>query len=268
MWAIRINASARRHPHLHDAFKRLLFCHRLHIETCRLEQAAGSGCANGDDAGGSQGGGLEMETREVRLALRCKNLLAANWRGQLNTLTPKQVVKKKEKVARKITGTLVNYIFVNGTAVVFLPGDSPHCANLLINNRASLIIGHTDPIPLIKAFELLEKAPPRAVLVGALEFIENSEITTVNGVLKALNEEIKAAKQISTGAGHAFKSLLEDSGYVLENRLQGFFTMLDYRDEDAFYVLDVSSSHFVDMMGQKHAVETGNAFFNCEPDPI
>lgn len=202
---------------------------------------------------------------EPNVAERCKNILAANWRGQLTTLKPKLCDENERKKAGKIQGEITKYVFIDGKAVIWIPEDSLHCPNLLLDNRASFIVGHTDPIPLVKAFRKANKTVPHSNLVGTLSILEDDQTLSVEFVKiflkKLIAESLKAVKQSSP----AVTALLESGGHVLQTYTQALSSMIESKSDDTFYRLDVSSCLFVDIFGERHTVNLQEASENCPP---
>ncbi|GJP74476.1 hypothetical protein CLOP_g5051 [Closterium sp. NIES-67] len=153
----------------------------------------GDGLASGEavpsTTGGCSAGDQDKEKQEERpsglpVAERCKSLLAANWRAQLTTVRADAQSSAEDDspdaspaaMAReKLHGSLVRYIVVDGSPIVALLPDDPHHVNLLMDDRASLTVGGTDPPPLIRSLLTSGQMPPRVALLGELVAVDSSE---------------------------------------------------------------------------------------------
>lgn len=209
----------------------------------------------------------DVDENVLSVAERCKNILSVNWRGQLTTLKPKLTDQNEQTKAGRTYGEFSNYVFVNGKAVVFIPEDSNHCPNLLIDNRASFIVGHSDPYSLMKMFRQVKKVSPHSTLLGTLSIVEDDEALGVENVKMALKGFIAASEEAIEQASPAVKAILDSATHVLQSRMQALTSMLEPKGEDAYYQLDASSCYFVDAFGKKHSVDLLDATKTC-PDPL
>lgn len=192
----------------------------------------------------------------LSIAERCKCILAVNWRGQLTTVKPRLVDKEERKKAGRTLGELSSYIILDGKAIVWVPEDSQHCPNLLLNNRASFIVGHTDPSPLMKAFQQVKKAPPHAILVGTLIVPGDDDDMLSAGFMKVtIKKQISELQQAVNQSTPTIRAILESGSHVLRTRVQALTSMLESKEDDTFYQFDASSCHYVDSLGEKHMVD-------------
>ncbi|CAI5458632.1 unnamed protein product [Closterium sp. Yama58-4] len=156
-----------------------------------LRSLPGDGLTSGEAVtsshGGCSSGNQDAEKQEERpsglpVAERCKSLLAANWRAQLTTVRAGVESDSEEDDAspaalarEKLHGSLVRYIMVDGSPIVALLPDDPHHVNLLMDDRASLTVGGTDPPALIRSLLTSGQMPPRVALLGELVAVDSSE---------------------------------------------------------------------------------------------
>ncbi|KAL3686157.1 hypothetical protein R1sor_004179 [Riccia sorocarpa] len=189
----------------------------------------------------------KAEEASLPLLQRCKNHLMSNWRGQLTT------VKADEK---NVHGSLLLYSVVAGQTLVWIPKNDLHESNLLLDNRGSLVVGHTDPPPLIHAMRNVGHVPPRTILLSELDLVPGYEMEYVKKrVLKLLS----STKQTIENAGSATKSLLRDSGNSLNARLKALQTMASSQEKDFdVYRLSPKTCHFVDLLGGRHLVDVSD----------
>ncbi|CAI7892491.1 unnamed protein product [Closterium sp. NIES-53] len=156
-----------------------------------LRSLPGDGLTSGEAVtsshGGCSSGNQDAEKQEERpsglpVAERCKSLLAANWRAQLTTVragvqsdTEEDDASPAAMAREKLHGSLVRYIMVDGSPIVALLPDDPHHVNLLMDDRASLTVGGTDPPALIRSLLTSGQMPPRVALLGELVVVDSSE---------------------------------------------------------------------------------------------
>ncbi|CAI5502468.1 unnamed protein product [Closterium sp. Naga37s-1] len=81
----------------------------------------------------------------------------------------------RSRAREKLHGSLVRYIMVDGSPIVALLPDDPHHVNLLMDDRASLTVGGTDPPALIRSLLTSGQMPPRVALLGELVAVDSSE---------------------------------------------------------------------------------------------
>ncbi|KAI5070506.1 hypothetical protein GOP47_0014849 [Adiantum capillus-veneris] len=189
------------------------------------------------------------------MAERCKSILGLNWRGQLTTLKPTLVDGEEREKAEKTVGEFSNYIVYDEEVIVHVPEESKHCPNLLLNNRASLIIGHTDPSPLMKVFQQVKKTPPHALVVGLLMVPDDADRLSPEYMKDIIKKELSELKHIVNQSSPIVRPLLESGGHILRSRVQALNCMSEYKTDDMFYRFDASSCHYVDMSGIKHLVK-------------
>ncbi|MCO5614646.1 hypothetical protein L7F22_068930 [Adiantum nelumboides] len=181
------------------------------------------------------------------MAERCKSILSLNWRGQLTTLKPRLADKEEREKADKTFGEFSNYILYD---CLCSRGKST-----LPESAASLIIGHTDPSPLMKVFEQVKKIPPHTLLVGTLMVPDDADKLSQEVLKDVIKEEISELEQIVHQSSPSIKPILESGGHVLQSRVRALNQMFECKKDDTFYHFDANSCHYVDMSGIKHLVE-------------
>lgn len=166
-----------------------------------------------------------MEESSLPLIQRCKNLLAANWRAQITTIN----VNGEDPNASKVHGSLVNFMLVAGKPILWLPKNDTHEVNLLLDERGSMVVGHTDPPPLVRAWREVGHVPPRAMLLGSIAPLPHYERDYFRKrILKAQNATNEALKE----AGSALHSVLEKSGKLLNSRAQALAAIAEASDAE------------------------------------
>lgn len=166
-----------------------------------------------------------IEESSLPLLQRCKNLLAANWRAQFTTIK----ANGEDPNASKVHGSLVNYVLVAGKPILWIPKNDQHEANILIDERASMVVGHTDPPPLIHAWREVGHVPPRTVLLGSVTPLESHEKEYVRRRVSKVRD---ATKEAITDAKIALQNVLRNSGRSISARVQALSAMADSLDAD------------------------------------
>lgn len=193
-----------------------------------------------------------MEESSLPLVQRCKNLLAANWRAQITTIN----ATYDGPDAPKVHGSLVNYVLVGGSPLLWIPKNDAHELNLVLDERGSMVVGHTDPPPLVRAWREVGRVPPRAMLLGSVAPLQRHELDYVKRrvakVQGAVNDVVKEA-------GSALQSVLQESGNLINSRARAFEAMVTATDaEYSIFSLTPKSCHFVDVLGGRHEVDVGD----------
>lgn len=166
-----------------------------------------------------------VEESSLPLVQRCKNLLAANWRAQVTTIN----ANDEGPDAPKVHGSLVNYVLVGGSPLLWIPKSDAHELNLVLDERGSMVVGHTDPPPLLRAWREVERVPPRAMLLGSIAPLPRHELEYVKRRLTkvqgAVNDAVKEA-------GSALQSVLQESGNSIKSRALALEAMVNATDAD------------------------------------
>ncbi|BBN00357.1 hypothetical protein MPTK1_1g28500 [Marchantia polymorpha subsp. ruderalis] len=187
------------------------------------------------------------EEASLPLLQRCKNILLSNWRGQLST------VKEDE---RSVHGSISQYSVVAGQTLVWIPKNDPHESNFLMDNRGSLVIGHTDPTPLVHTMRSVGHVPPRTILLAEFDPVPDYEMEYVK---KRVVKLMSSTKQAIENAGPATQSFLRDSGNSLNARLRALDAMAHSKEKDfSVYRLSLKTCHYVDLLGGRHPVEASD----------
>lgn len=189
------------------------------------------------------------------MAERCKNTLGLNWRCQLTTLKPRLADKKEREKSEKTFGEFSSYIVHGEKLIVYVPEESQHCPNLLLNNRASLIVGHTDPSPLMKAFQQVKKTPPHTLFVGTLMVPDDADMLSAEIVKDVIKKQLSELQESVNQSSPSIRAILESGSHVLRSRVRALNSMLEPRKDDMFYRFDANLCQYVDISGIKHLVD-------------
>ncbi|MED6143034.1 hypothetical protein PIB30_002856 [Stylosanthes scabra] len=94
-------------------------------------------------------------------AEKCKNILASNWQGSLNTIKADAKGSKAD-----IHTSKVMYIIKRGNPFIWVPENDLHNVNTIIDERGSFAVTTPFPGPLRGLFKSLKKLPARVALAG------------------------------------------------------------------------------------------------------
>ncbi|XP_057757054.1 uncharacterized protein LOC130976256 [Arachis stenosperma] len=94
-------------------------------------------------------------------AEKCKNILASNWQGSLNTIKADAKGSKSD-----IHTSKVKYIIKKGQPFLWVPQNDLHNVNTIIDERGSFAVSTPFPGPLGGLFKSLKKLPARVALAG------------------------------------------------------------------------------------------------------
>ncbi|KAE8718010.1 Prenyltransferase family protein [Hibiscus syriacus] len=97
----------------------------------------------------------------LTLAEKCKNILAPNWQGHLNTIKTDAHGSKENIYTSK-----VKYIVKKGKPFIWVPEHDLHNVNTLIDERGSFSVASPFPGPLGKLLKSMNKFPVRVALTG------------------------------------------------------------------------------------------------------
>lgn len=222
-----------------------------------MEEKIGCGCRyvavrRASVEAGTESRSPREEESSLPLVQRCKNLLAANWRAQITTIN----ANDEGPDAPKVHGSLVNYILVGGNPLLWIPKNDAHELNLVLDERGSLVVGHTDPPPLVRAWREIGRVPPRVMLLGSVAPLQRHELDYVKRRVAKVHFAVSDAVK---EAGAALQSVLHESGTLVNSRAQALEAMVKTTDaEYSIFSMAPKSCHFVDVLGGRHEVDAAD----------
>ncbi|KAG5533415.1 hypothetical protein RHGRI_027547 [Rhododendron griersonianum] len=98
------------------------------------------------------------KTTVLTFAEKCKNILASNWQGNLNTIKADAKGSKEEIYTSK-----VKYFVKKGRPYIWVPEKDLHNVNTIIDERGSFAVTSPFPGPLANLLRSIKK-------VGAILF--------------------------------------------------------------------------------------------------
>ncbi|XP_052729249.1 uncharacterized protein LOC108337375 isoform X2 [Vigna angularis] len=126
-------------------------------------------------------------------AEKCKNVLASNWQGSLNT------IKADAKGSKgSIYTSKVKYLVRRGQPYLWVPENDMHNVNTIIDERGSFAVTSPYPGPLGALLKSLKKLPARIALSGDVLPLEEDKAKSLAEKLKeVIVSEQKAIKEFT-----------------------------------------------------------------------
>ncbi|KAK6227990.1 hypothetical protein QQP08_004894 [Theobroma cacao] len=183
----------------------------------------------------------------LSLAQKCKNILASNWQGHLNTIKSDAKGSKQDIYTSK-----VKYILKRGKPYIWVPENELHNVNTIIDERGSFSVASPFPGPLARLLKSMNKFPARVALTGDVVPLKDKKAQSAAETLKEvmLSEE-KAVKEFS----YTVSGVLSSSNHLSTSRSENLKELLDGGEKYVIYKFNLSSCMFVDGNGGTHEVD-------------
>lgn len=182
----------------------------------------------------------------LTIAEKCKNILASNWQGTLNTIKVDSEDSKEE-----IYTSRVKYIVKKGRPYIWVPEKELHNVNTIIDERGSFAVSSPFPGPLASILKSIKKLPARVALVGDAVLLEDEKARLAAGSLReTLLTDQRAVEESSYSVSEIFSSSHLSStsrSTNLEELLQG---NIQYN----LYSFIARSCMYIDTNGKAHEV--------------
>ncbi|KAK7394214.1 hypothetical protein VNO78_14736 [Psophocarpus tetragonolobus] len=132
-------------------------------------------------------------TTVLTFAEKCKNILASNWLGSLNTIKADAKGSKRDIYTSK-----VKYIVRRGQPYLWVPENDLHNMNTVIDERGSFAVTSPFPGPLGVLLKSLKKLPARIALSGDVLPLKEEKAKSLTEKLKeVILSEQKAIKEFT-----------------------------------------------------------------------
>ncbi|KAJ7563068.1 hypothetical protein O6H91_03G095500 [Diphasiastrum complanatum] len=182
----------------------------------------------------------------LQLLRRSRSILACNWRCQLATMNA-------SKSLGTVHGSFVRYALIGGQPCVWLgQQDHQHDLNLLMDDRMSLILGHSDPVPLIRTLKIIGSAPPHLLLFGRLDPVADLDLAKLKKGLKDVSVSVELA---TDGASHVLRQILKESGRCVDRWAEAYAEATAPENDFSWYRVLAKSCYYVDSTGMRHKLE-------------
>ncbi|KAI3885961.1 hypothetical protein MKX03_002720 [Papaver bracteatum] len=106
----------------------------------------------------------------LTFADKCKNIMASNWRGYLNTVKADAKGSKED-----IHTSRIMYFLKSGKPYLCVPQEDLHNLNVVIDERGSMAVANPYPGPLANVLKSIGKLPTRVALTGDVMSLEEDK---------------------------------------------------------------------------------------------
>ncbi|KAE8671980.1 Prenyltransferase family protein [Hibiscus syriacus] len=183
----------------------------------------------------------------LTIADKCKNILASNWQGHLNTIKTDAHGSKGNIYTSK-----VKYIVKKGKPFIWVPEHDLHNVNTIIDERGSFSVASPFPGPLGKLLKSLNKFPVRVALTGDVVPLTDKKAQSVAEFVKeVMLAEEKAVKEFS----YTVSGVLSFSDHFSTSRSKNLKELIDGSEKYVIYKFNLSSCMFVDGNGGTREVD-------------
>ncbi|RZB54197.1 uncharacterized protein LOC114395258 isoform X3 [Glycine soja] len=177
----------------------------------------------------------------LTFAEKCKNILASNWQGSLNT------IKADAKGSKgNIHTSKIKYIVRRGQPYLWVPENDLHNVNTIIDERGSFAVTSPYPGPLGILLKSLKKLPARIALSGdVLPLKEDKAKSLAEKLQEVMLSEKKAIKEFT----YTVSGVLSSSASSSTSRSDNLQDLLGDNERYTIYRFKTRSCTFVDGLG-------------------
>lgn len=183
----------------------------------------------------------------LTLAEKCKNILAANWQGRLNTIKADAEGSKESIYTSK-----VKYMLKKGKPFIWVPEKDMHNVNTIIDERGSFAVASPTPGPLAKLLHSIKKLPTRVALSGDIAPLKSEKAQLAAECLK---EVMLSEQRVIGESSYTVSGVLSSSNFITTSRNENLKDLLDEREKYVVYKFNISSCMYIDGHGGTHEVD-------------
>ncbi|KAJ4979645.1 hypothetical protein NE237_010425 [Protea cynaroides] len=183
----------------------------------------------------------------LTFAERCKNILAANWQGRLNTIKADAKGSKEEIYTSK-----VKYLFKKGKPYLWIPENDLHNVNTIIDERGSLAVTNPIPGPLGSLLGSVRKLPARVALTGEVLPLKGGKVQLAT---ESLRETILSERKAVSLASYSVSGILSSSSLSCTSRSENLKDVLDGSEPYVVYKFNIRSCTYIDGNEFTHEVD-------------
>lgn len=183
----------------------------------------------------------------LTLAEKCKNILAANWQGRLNTIKADAEGSKESIYTSK-----VKYMLKKGKPFIWVPEKDMHNVNTIIDERGSFAVASPTPGPLAKLLHSIKKLPTRVALSGDVVPLKSEKAQLAAECLK---EVMLSEQRVIGESSYTVSGVLSSSNFITTSRNENLKDLLDEREKYVVYKFNISSCMYIDGHGGTHEVD-------------
>lgn len=183
----------------------------------------------------------------LTFAEKCKNILASNWQGHLNTIKADAKGSKEDVYTSK-----VKYILRRGKPYIWVPEKDLHNVNTIIDERGSFAVSSPFPGPLASLLRSMKKLPARVALTGDVEPLKDGK---AQSAAETLREVMLSEQKAMSECSYTVSGVLSSSNLSSTSRSESLKELLEGDEKYVVYKFNLSSSMFIDGNGGTFEVD-------------
>ncbi|KAF3433728.1 hypothetical protein FNV43_RR24831 [Rhamnella rubrinervis] len=180
----------------------------------------------------------------LSFAEKCKNILASNWQGHLNTIKADAKGSKEDIYTSK-----VKYILRRGKPYIWVPEKELHNVNTIIDERGSFSVTSPFPGALASLFRSIQKLPARVALTGDVLPHKDEK-----SAAECLEEVILSEQKTISEFSYTVSGVLSSSDVYNTSRSENLKLLLDGDEKYTIYKFNPRSCIYIDGNGGTHEV--------------
>ncbi|CAA2958297.1 uncharacterized protein LOC111407548 isoform X1 [Olea europaea subsp. europaea] len=194
----------------------------------------------------------------VTLAKKCKDILASNWQGNLNTIKADAKGSKEEIYTSK-----VKYLLRKENPYIWVPEKDLHNVNTIIDERGSFAVTSPLPSPLANLLRSLKKLPTRVALTGDVVLLKDNKAKLAAECLRdTILSDQRAVEESSNSVSGILSSCLHST-----LRSKNLLELLEDIEQYTVYKFNPRSCTYISWDGGNHEVDLEH-FEASKSDPL
>ncbi|XP_010322075.1 uncharacterized protein [Solanum lycopersicum] len=199
------------------------------------------------------------KTSVLTYAEKCKNILASNWQGYLNTVKADANGSKGEIYTSK-----VRYFVKRGKPYIWVPENDMHNVNTMIDERGSFAVTSPFPGPLPSFLKSIKKLPARVALMGEVLPLKNEKARLPG---ESLKEVISSERSMIEKYSYSVLGILSSSSLGATCRGDNLQELLESDKRYVVFKFNPSSYTYFDSNGGTHELDLEEVHAT-KPDPL
>lgn len=195
----------------------------------------------------------------LTFAEKCKNIVASNWQGYLNTVKADAKGSKGEIYTSK-----VRYLVKSGKPYIWLAENDMHNVNTMIDERGSFAVTSPFPGPLANVLKSIKKLPARVALMGEVLPLKDEKAKLPG---ESLKEVISSERSMIEKFSCSVLGILSSASLGATCRGDNLQEVLDSGKRYVFLKFNPSSCMYIDSNGGTHEVDQDEVQAT-KPDPL
>ncbi|KAL2526439.1 hypothetical protein Adt_11493 [Abeliophyllum distichum] len=201
----------------------------------------------------------EGKSSLLTLAKKCKDILASNWIGSLNTIKADANGSKGEIYTSK-----VKYFIRKGNPYIWVPEKDLHNVNTIIDERGSFAVTSPLPGPLVNLLRSIKKLPTRVALTGDVVLLKDAKAKLA---AECLRDTILADQRAVEESSISVSGILSSSCLRFTLRSKNLLELLAGNEQYTVYKFNPSSCIYICGDGGSHEVDLEH-FDASKADPL